>query len=173
VGWTNPITWTVSQAVTSALLNAQLRDNMLFLMSPPRVSAYQTVIQSFPNNVETPVLLNAEQFDTDNMHSTITNTSRMTVVTPGVYDIKGSCGFALNSAGIRNLYISKNGVNLAANYGGTPTPGYGASLEVTCPDVTLAVGDYIEMQALQTSGAALNSVPDGTLTWLTMRLVGM
>jgi hypothetical protein len=142
-------------------------------MSPPRVSVYQSTVQALPNNVETAVLLQSELFDTDNIHSTTLNVSRLTIVTAGIYDIKGSVGFAVNGTGIRDVYISKNGVNLSANYGGTVSSGFCASLPITVPDVTLAVGDYIEMQALQNSGGALNTVADGTLTWLTARLVAM
>ena len=31
MGWTNPITWTVGQLVTAALMNQQVRDNLLAL----------------------------------------------------------------------------------------------------------------------------------------------
>src|SRR5436190_16085494 len=56
----------------------------------PAVKAYTTAVQSIPNATWTAVAFTAEEFDTDGMHDLVTNTSRFTVKTPGLYEVTGS-----------------------------------------------------------------------------------
>src|SRR5262249_52738845 len=51
----------------------------------PRGRAYKTTAQAIPTGTWTPVQLDAEQFDTDTIHDTATNNSRLTCKTAGIY----------------------------------------------------------------------------------------
>jgi hypothetical protein len=114
------------------------------------------VDQSIPNNAVTTLAFNTESFDTDAIHDTVTNNSRLTCKTAGVYAIFGGLRFASNATGRRFVLILLNGVTNIAIYSANADTG--AQHQITISHMyKLAVNDYIEMQVLQTSGAALNA----------------
>lgn len=98
----------------------------------------------------------SERFDTDNLHSVSSNTSRITIRKAGKYAIGGLIEFAANATGLRGARIRLNGATVlaqvvSANLGaGDPTP-------IAVQTVySLAAGDYVELQGYQASGGALN-----------------
>ena len=104
---------------------------------------------------------NSERFDTfsnaaDTMHDTVTNNNRLTCRYAGIYQITGIAEFAANATGLRQLTIRHQGTtDLAAN--ATLTLGAGIGTNVTVTTLCqLAVNEYVELGALQTSGGALN-----------------
>jgi len=111
---------------------------------------------SINNASDTILTFDSERFDTDTMHSTSSNTGRLTATTAGVYDIKAQIEWAATAnTGFRQGFIILNGItNLAAERY------YLAANEVLWLNIQttyeLAAGDYVEIQVHQTSGAALN-----------------
>ena len=77
----NPATYTAGTALTAAQMNA-IRDNTTAAQNPATVQCYQaTTGQSIPANTATAVLFNTNLYDPYSMHSTVTNTSRITIPT--------------------------------------------------------------------------------------------
>lgn len=121
----------------------------------------QTVAQSIPNNVLTSLLLDVEDVDYDNGHSTVTNTSRYTAATAGWHHVDYFSSWAANATGVRIMALAVNGV--ALNMSQTeivPTSG-AATCIAASRKLNLSVGDFLEVQVQQTSGAALNTFDSG------------
>ena len=158
-------TLAVGGKITAAWGNSDIRDAINFLLAPPRALAYQgTATTSFTSAVFAVVGMDAETFDTDAMHSTSVNNSRLTIVTTGMYLIVGSLGFAANATGYRQAGIYKNGVLaqraivMAASAGTTVVPIHGM--------LSLTAGDYVELAGAQNSGGALTSVASADSTFI-------
>jgi hypothetical protein len=161
--------------LTSSKLN-QIRDVERFYGNPPVAQMRQTVAQSLPNNTWTALTFNVEDVDTDidgaGGHSTSVNTSRFTAQYPGWYLLGGAVGFDTNGTGVRAVRWAV--VGIALNAGGPILPtASGAVTVVPAPAelVYMTTGDLVELQALQSSGAALNTSvvataqPTMTVTW--------
>lgn len=104
---------------------------------------------------------NTEDYDTDGYHSTVSNTSRLTVPAgkAGKYEISCIMTFNKTSAtGLRAAQFVKNGsiIMQFPQIAGSTAIYAGQQLSYF---TTLAEGDYIEVQAYQNSG--------GDLLWLT------
>lgn len=123
------------------------------------VSVSNSAVQSVNSGSPTALTFNTEEYDTDTMHSTVTNTSRLTATTAGVYDIAGSTEFAYNTTGWRQIQIRKNGsVNLARDQRAAFTdssnvPDMGMAIST---QAKLAAGDYVELVVLHNAGSALD-----------------
>jgi hypothetical protein len=96
-----------------------------------------------------------ETHDTDTIHSTVTNTTRLTCVTTGVYSIGASLMYAANATGNRDAYILLNNTTFIAadNQSARATGGTTLTPQTIYP---LTAGDYVELVTYQTSGGALN-----------------
>lgn len=118
--------------------------------------AYHTLDQSTANATETTLAFNSERFDTDTIHDTATNNSRLTCRSAGKYQITAFVTWGANATGNRYISIHLNGgaVAIAAM---RQLPVAGQETEMDLPTLySLAVGDYLEVHAYQTSGGALN-----------------
>jgi hypothetical protein len=101
------------------------------------------------------VPFDTETHDTDTIHSTSVNTTRLTCVTTGVYSIGGSLMYAANATGNRDAYILLNNTTFIAadNRAARATGGTTLTPQTIYP---LTAGDYVELVTYQTSGGALN-----------------
>ena len=61
-----------------------------------------------------PSTFNCERYDTDSMHSTSSNTGRITFTTAGVYSSSGNVDFACNATGRHDVWIRLNGTTTIA-----------------------------------------------------------
>lgn len=123
----------------------------------PATKVYNTAVQAIPNGVSTVVAFDAEIFDTDGMHDTVTNNSRITIKTPGLYSITAASDWAVNATGIRMLEIRKNGAGLPQEFAHQSTPSSSTYARQTMAvTLMLAAGDYIDLSVYQTSGSPLN-----------------
>ena len=158
---TVPTTQTIAvgEKNLAAEYNSFIRDAMSFLLNPPRCQLYQTATTNMSTSGTASVILfDTEQYDTDSMHSTSSNTSRITCNAAGLYVVEATLGFAANATGFRRLDLRKNGGATpfaAVSHAAAPTLSTGVSVTA---EVQLSVGDYIEMFGTQTSGGALASV---------------
>lgn len=120
----------------------------------PSARVYNNASISIPNNTVTALTFNSERWDTDNIHSTTTNTGRLTCVTAGIYHIYGTVQFAGNATGIRSLIIRLNGTTyLASNLSIASS----AINEIAISTgYSLSATDYVELLVYQNSGAARN-----------------
>lgn len=116
---------------------------------------------SIANATLTALTFNSERYDTDAIHDTGSNTSRLTCVTAGKYLIAGSCTWDANQLGNRGVLIELNGtgVYISRDTRDIDSATYHAFAVATVYD--LAVDDYLELIAHQTSGGALNILSVG------------
>lgn len=152
--WATPITWT-NTTLTAANLNT-LRDNLDWLgTSKPAwyMEATGTSIASGGsyNNVG----YATEGFDTQSLHSTSSNTDRVTIATAGKYFVIAYYEWQANATGQRDLAIRKNagGTLLAADVRNPVAAGYCAGS--ICWFGSLAASDYVNLGVAQNSGSTL------------------
>ena len=123
----------------------------------PCCRVYNSGVQSIDHNTLTALTFDSERFDTDNIHSTVANTSRLTCGTAGTYQITGNTQFDNSAAGQwRTTSILLNGATLI---GGVSTHRDATSQTrmIATTLYKLAVGDYVELVMYQDTGGALNS----------------
>ena len=140
----------------TAALMTQARNNDEFLIDPPACSVFNSAAVSVATGTSSTALTaNSEQFDNNAMHSTATNTSRITIQTAGRYLFVATVAFAANATGNRRLAFRVNGSTVYEStlVGGTATN----SIVLTAPRMlTLAAADYVEALIWQTSGGNLD-----------------
>ena len=101
------------------------------------------------NGAWTSVTFNTEDFDTDTIHDTGTNPSRLTCVTAGKYIIVGYLGWGSNTTGLRGVRILFNNTTvIGGNMDGAPS--VGESGQNVTAIYALTAGQYVELQAYQT-----------------------
>ena len=112
---------------------------------------------SVANATHTAVSFDNEVVDTNGFHSTVTNTSRITIPTGygGKYYINGATYWATTGAGgVRGSRIYKNGANFVDF--GNNNSGSGEYPSIFWNTIiSLNAGDYIEFYVYQSSGGAL------------------
>jgi len=169
------ITWVTGQVVTAAQLNANVRDGGNFFLSWPVAELRQTVAQSIANGTPTAVTFDTEDIDTDNGHSTVSNTSRYVGQTAGRFQVSGGVGFAASATARRSAQWFKNGSVI--NAGSAMVPATAANdMAVAARTMTVFLNgstDFVELDAYQESGGALNTFVTGNgQPSMSVRMVG-
>src|SRR6266540_1593217 len=121
----------------------------------PTARVYHNIAQTLTTAVSLNLAFNTERFDTDTIHDTLTNNTRLTCKTAGVYEIGGSAEFAANATGVRSLQILLNGATAIVEQDITSTGAVVHRMSVSTV-YQLAVNDYVELRATQSSGGNLN-----------------
>jgi len=120
----------------------------------PAVQATKSVAQSIANSTVTAVTWDVENFDTDTMHDTATNNSRLIAKTAGKYAIAMYVAFSNNGTGIRYLDVVINGVTLV---GKQVIPNATGTDHMSLASVAqLNPNDYVEGRVYQNSGGPIN-----------------
>lgn len=146
-------------AVGEVLTAGNLKTYVQRQAGKPLVVVRKSATQSLANGAAGAALTwDIEDADTDSIHSTTSFTSRMTIVTPGVYVPYASIEFAANATGIRDVWFAANGSgtyfkNRDSGPVGTANTFVNASGPI---GFNLVTGDHIECWGAQTSGGALN-----------------
>jgi hypothetical protein len=138
------VKWATPAAATPTFVGASAKDN---------------ADQAIANTTYTKLTFNTEQFDTNTFHDNSTNTSRMTIPAgkAGKYLITGYINWQSNSTGQRVFVVYKNN-SLFQSFGSEAASGNANAISSFVMD--LAVADYVELAAYQSSGGSLN-VDDG------------
>jgi hypothetical protein len=123
------------------------------LETPPVAQLRQTTAQTgLANGAWTSIAFNAEDIDTHGGHSTVTNNSRYTAQKAGKYRLGGGVAWNTEATGTFWTRWAK---------GGTEINGSGLNMVTTTSQsmvpardiiVSLAVGEYVELQSAQFSG---------------------
>jgi hypothetical protein len=121
-----------------------------------KVRVSKSGTQSIANSTDVQITFETETFDTNGLHSTSTNPSRFTAVKAGYYQVSVTVDWAVNATGIREVSIRKNGSTVSGNVTQAVTTATRPTRQTHSDIVSLAVGDYIEANVVQTSGGALN-----------------
>lgn len=158
----------MSRGIFSAaaqLTAAELND----AFDPPRCRVSKSATQSIANSATTSVTFDTEDFDDGGMHSTTSNTSRITIPTggAGTYMVGGMVEFAANATGQRTIYVVLNGTATQATVTNVTASGTVASRLACATLVQVVAGDYLELQVNQNSGGALNVSNSNTHFWAT------
>lgn len=149
--------WVSTDLATQTELDTHVNNAAVHVGQPRQVKVVRTVAQPIANVAIVTVAWDSESFDLpagSNQHDNVTNNTRLTCVEAGLYAVVLDTNWALNNTGQRNAYIRLNGtIYIAVDERGA----FGAgSASLSPPPIRLVVGDYVEVQVYQTSGAALN-----------------
>lgn len=116
------------------------------------------------------VTTTALTFDTEvfkqgvNLHSTSTNTSRITFAIPGRYMVGGNCLFAASASGsYRYTWLRVNGTLYLDRADAPPSTVLGRMTVTTL--YRFAANDYVELVVQQDSGGALNMLGGVSGPW--------
>jgi hypothetical protein len=151
----DPQTGTVAPAAWGDVV----RDDLEALIDPPACAVFNSAVQSVPNSTVTDLLANSELFDNDGMHSTTSNTARITAQKDGRYLIIATALFGAAANTVMSITFRKNGAG--SDIAGTSTINSSLGGRVTAAKMfTLVAGDYVVCRGFQTSGGALNITLD-------------
>ena len=128
----------------------------------PSARVYNNANISINHNTATALTFNSERWDTDSIHSTVTNTGRLTATTAGIYHIHGHVAFASNSSGSRQVSI-RFGASTVLAVHKIPASA-GVNLLSISTVYYLAENDYVELLVYQDSGGSLNVIADAALS---------
>lgn len=132
---------------------------------------FNSVNQSIPNNTDTVLNFDSENFDTDGIHSSANN-SRITCTIAGIYKVDGQVNLAAHTGGRKILRIRKNGSEVIATAREKLDDGEVLTSEESRLSITTMVqlisGDYLELIINQNSGGAVNAVAGNSETWFSM-----
>lgn len=155
--------------VTTGHATAQLTDirtRLGVLESGDVCYVYQSVATNVTTNTVIP--MDAELIDTNTMHSTSTNTSRITIKKAGIYMVGGGLGLTGGGSGRRIAWVSKNGVVIPGMINIIPPSAAGNNMFVatTTAPVQLAVNDYLELFGYVDGGPLATQVSAGYNSFL-------
>lgn len=121
---------------------------------------YHNASQSVAHNTSVVLAFNSERYDTDGIHNTASNNSRLTCTVAGKYRITGNIAIELHATGQRQLSIRLNGSTII---GMVQANGNGslANRIVVTTTYDLALTDYVELVAFQNSSSTLNVLAIG------------
>ncbi|MFF1776957.1 hypothetical protein [Streptomyces virginiae] len=165
------------EKVTASKLTAATKTPLDFLMNPPRCGVYAATGVACASGTSTLVTFDSESWDTDAMHSTATDTSRITINTSGQYLVTFYGRFPSNATGYRQLNFRKNSngnpsggstmstIALAAVNGAQTF--VSRTFELNCLS-----GEYFELFATQNSGVSLTLDPGQRVTGMEFRWIG-
>jgi hypothetical protein len=108
---------------------------------------------------------NLERYDTDTIHSTTSDVSRLTCKTAGLYVVMGQATWQNEGTGERYLDILLNNTTILSKVTQPPTSVLNTSMVVTTM-WNFSIGDYVELRAYQTtvSSGTLNIIASGNYT---------
>ena len=181
MAWTSPRTWTPRTKVTASILNTELSGNLNQLASPPYCNVYATAATTMTAvNTVYAVAFDGEAADTEptpGMHSTSTNTSRITIVTAGLYHIEGGAGVAAQTAHNRlDVMILLDGSAVRQTYAGVYTPPstsigghYSGRVSLF---VRLTAGQYVELGVRNQIAGVTTAIGTAAQSYLQARWMG-
>lgn len=116
--------------------------------------------QSINDSTWTSITFDTESFDTNTIHDTSSNTSRLTCKVAGKYIVTGCAGFDTNTTGMRAVRLLVNGGTSYNQQRQAPIASFETYASVS-DIIDMAVNDYVELQGFQSSGGALNVMGAG------------
>jgi len=129
--------------------------------SGPRGAAVRkSASQSIPDSANTFLTFDTEDFDTDSIHDTVTNNSRLTVPSGIPYvKVAATVQFNNNVTGQRSIEITQNtstGGILPAAAINAVGGSFNSDINIASGLIPVSPGDYFEVRVFQNSGGALN-----------------
>ena len=137
----------------------------------PSVHVYNSGNLSINDSTLTALTFDTERYDTDTLHSTSSNTSRLTATVGGKYLIFAGLGFASNATGYREFTVKLNNTTYIIDDIRIPVTGNRTFANFSTV-YQLSAGDYVEVVVYQTSTGVLtvdsvgNRSPEFGMTYL-------
>lgn len=169
--------FTAGQVLTASQLN-QFTTWASYWQNPPMCRASLTADTSGQSSGSWHVVsFDQDDIDNDSMHSTVSNTSRITINTTGYYQITASLSWTNDPSGTREAYVYKNNngdtslstgtglINTTAAY----TSNFITTVLIPPMIFSFTAGDYIELYGFQNTGGTLVIKAS---TFMQARLVG-
>lgn len=156
--YTSPAVRLPGHLLTAAQWNTDAVENIKFLHDRPHCSLQKSATQSLTSGVATVVSWNVEINDTDVMHDNVTNNSRITIKTSGIYLFVCTLEWASGTTGVRFCELLYNGAATSQLAHRIPTNSTAVPCAMTFTQVAcvISVNDFFEIRASHTQGAALN-----------------
>jgi hypothetical protein len=157
----------VGDKITAAWAN-DIKANVDFFTEPPGCQVYRSAALNISNNTATTLSWDAETYDTDSMHSTSVNPTRITFNTGGTYLLNVYVGSASATYTEYAVQVLLNGAPSVRNIDFINPTWPGARYVVIR---SFSAGDYIEIVFEQSSGgtralATGNNVSGVTAQWV-------
>lgn len=175
MAYSSPATVVTGTTITSTWGNS-VKTATDYLANPPACRVFHSAAQSIASATNTALAFNSERYDTNTMHDTVTNNSRITMNTAGLYIVTANIQLASDTDyTTHDVWILLNGVTTIANINNV-NPGTAALSRIYQLVTTykFAVTDYIQVMVRQvntSAGAnnvevAANSSPEFAATWV-------
>lgn len=152
MAWTTPITWADSTVYDDADFDAQIKNNLGFLYSPPSCLTVSANSQNISNNTNTDANMATELWDTDTMHGA--TLSRHDINTAGTYLMFGTLIFPYNGTGGRQAGIRLDDGTVIRMYIPAVPSVTNTGLQVAHTGL-MGTTDYHDLYAWQNSGTTL------------------
>lgn len=151
-GTTSPASWSGTTTPTSWVHAPTGRD-----WSQSTKVRRAATTQTLANNTLTNITFDTEDWDDEGIYNPGTDATKITVVTAGRYRLSatGAIATAGTSTIVEQWSILVNGSAVVANVFSCPTQSPGLTSMSTM--VTLAVGDYVQLQGYQNSGGSMTT----------------
>lgn len=173
MAWSTPRTWVAGETLTASILNTHVRDNLSFLYTPPMCRVRNSAsISIATSGVSQALTFNSERFDTDSMHSTTVDTSRVNTPTAGKYLFTGHVQFASGGGNYRETFVRLSGATIVAHLQLPPVGGGIVTAMSIATAYACLVTNYAELVVAQDTGGALNVTsapnysPEFSAIWL-------
>lgn len=166
--YTAPTTRSTNDVITASIWNVDLVDNITYLYGLlPSARVYHNTTQSMTLSTDNTVLFNSERWDNDIIHSTVSNTGRLTATTAGKYLITANIEWATAPATCE-LKLRVNGTTVVAwqQYAGSTK---------RCQISTiydLAASDYVELLVNPATTQTINSTANYSPEYMMHRIGG-
>lgn len=134
----------------------QVRDNLEFLIDPPACSVYGSAAQSVGTSSTETMLANSENFDNASMHSTSSNTGRITATTAGRYLVFCTVVFDADADGNRRVDFRVNGSDAYKVFNLPAVSSVSESVLTGARALILNASDYVEVRVTHTAGNDLD-----------------
>ena len=154
MAWTSPRTWVSGELVTAAIMNTHVRDELNYLYSVQAAChAYNAANQGVTASAA--LTFDSEDYDVGGLHSTSSNTSRMTIPSGAAGSYLLTTQFRVSALGTSTatVFFRKNGTT-ALHDGLLVYQVANVLHNIVLPGVALVVGDYVEIYV--TKGDASN-----------------
>lgn len=161
MSYTSPTTRSTGNTISAANWNTDNVDNIKWLAGDsggkPSCRVYNSANIAVTTGTTTALTFNSELWDNGGLHSTVSNTSRITVPSGGggIWMVGGHVQWEINATGVRNLGLRTNATGVYGWQTCLAIAGSNILLSV-CTMLALVPTDYIELIVLQNSGGNLN-----------------
>jgi len=137
-------------------LEKWVREHAAFEPTNSTCLVYQTGgVFPIPDAANTTITFDTDEYDPDDLHSTTSNTDRITIVVPGVYVLTANGNFTKAAGTWRIIYITVNAAIVSSQ--SVTGSGNVFNERLSCStQKLLAAGDIVRMDAYQNSGGQLN-----------------